>query len=164
MDIFILCVAVIGLVRGFMGGFFRQVISCIGFVAGLLAAVFWYEKVGALLISHAGVSQNYGNPLAFILLLLLTPFLLSLAAALITKLVEMAQLGFINRLGGACIGGMKYVFLLSCLLNLALWLQVLPPSLTESSRLYEPTRSVSSFVFDVLKERVETVSKDVTDV
>ena len=46
LDIAILVVGVLGLVKGYVSGFFRQVVSIVGFLAGLLVAFMLYATLG----------------------------------------------------------------------------------------------------------------------
>ena len=120
LDVLILAVLLLGFVKGAVGGLFRQVVSLVGFFAGLLVAFMLYSA------------------LAFVL----------------TKAAETVHLGGLNRLGGALLGGLKYLLFLSCALNVASRLQWVPEPMAEQSRLYGPVHALAGIAFDVCKPHV----------
>lgn len=156
LDVLILVVLLLGLVKGAIGGFFRQVVSMVGFFAGLLVAFMLYSALGEWLAPLVGGDVTFGRALAFVLIWLGIPVVLSLLAFVLTKTVETVHLGGLNRLGGALVGGLKYLLFLSCTLNVASRLHWVD-SLTEQSRLYEPVHAVAGIAFDWCKPHVVRV-------
>lgn len=154
LDRIILVMFLIGIVKGWAGGFFRQVVSGTGFLAGLLVAYMLYAVLGDWLAPQLGAELSMGRALAFILLWIGVPVLLSLVAYILTQTMKGMNLGGLNRLGGACIGGLKYVIFISCVLNVAFRLQLISTSLEESSRLYSPVQQLSEILFELGKEQV----------
>ena len=105
LDILILAVVLVGFVKGLMCGFFRQVVSIVGFLAGLWVAFMLYSVLGDWIAPYIGSDVSVGRALAFILLWIGVPVGLSLLAYMLTKAVETVKLGGLNRLGGALLGG-----------------------------------------------------------
>ena len=104
-------IAIVGLgaVVGFSKGFIRQLASVVGLVAGLLVARALYASVGEKLAMETGTSLTFARGLAFLLIWLVVPVGLSLAATLLTKAVDSIHLGFVNRWLGAGLGALKYI-------------------------------------------------------
>ncbi len=163
LDILIAVVLLVGMVKGAMGGFFRQVVSLVGFFVGLLVAFLFYGEVGDKLVPYVDGSLSVARALAFVLLWIGVPLGLSVLAYILTKVVETVQLGCLNRLAGALIGGLKYMVFFSCLLNVLCRVHLLPEEMTAKSRLYEPVRMVSDVLFDACKEQVMQTVEDVTE-
>jgi len=63
-------------------------------------------------------------------------------------------------LGGALLGGLKYMVFLSCALNVAFRIHLISGSTGEHSRLYYPVRAMSDKLFDVCKTHVVRVVED----
>ena len=80
LDILILAVLLVGLVKGAMGGFFRQTVSTVGFFAGLLLAFMLYSALGEWLAPLVGGDVTFGRGLAFVLIWLGIPAALSFVA------------------------------------------------------------------------------------
>lgn len=149
-----MAVLLIGLVKGWAGGLFRQLASTVGLAAGLVVAFMLYSSVGERLTPIVGGDVAFGRGLAFVLIWLGFPVALSLLAFMLTKAMETVKLGGLNRLCGALLGGLKYLLYLSCVLNVAFWLRLVPDSLAGQSRLYVPVRSVAAKVFEVCKPHI----------
>lgn len=113
-------IAIVGLgaVVGFSKGFIRQLASVVGLVAGLLVARALYASVGEKLAMETGTSLTFARGLAFLLIWLVVPVGLSLAATLLTKAVDSIHLGFVNRWLGAGLGALKYILLISLVIAL----------------------------------------------
>ncbi len=155
LDFLIAAVILLGLVKGLMCGFFRQVVSIAGFIVGLLVACALYAALGDKIAPHIGSGIFAGRALAFIVLWIGVPIGLSFLAHLLTKAVETVHLGWLNRLGGALLCGLKYAVFLSCLLNVAFRVHLVSAAAGEDSLLYHPVRTMSDKLFDVGKARVE---------
>ncbi len=151
LDIAILVVGVLGLVKGYVSGFFRQVVSIVGFLAGLLVAFMLYATLGDWLAPYVGGSLQTGRALAFILLWVGVPVGLSLLAFVLTKAAEGVCLGGLNRLGGALLCCLKYMVFLSCVLNVADRVRLIPLSMEQRSHLYGPVKTVSAMLFETCK-------------
>ncbi len=160
LDILILAVALAGFAKGVTCGFFRQVVSIVGFFVGLWVAFMLYSALGDWIAPHIGSDVSAGRALAFILLWIGVPVGLSLLAYMLTKAVETVKLGWLNRLGGALLGGLKYMVFLSCALNVAFRIHLISDSAGERSRLCHPVRAVSDKLFDVCKTRVARAVED----
>ena len=85
LDILILAVVLAGFVKGLMCGFFRQVVSIVGFLAGLWVAFMLYSALGDWIAPYIGSDVSVGRALAFILLCNEDPVGLSLNANKMTK-------------------------------------------------------------------------------
>ncbi|MCD8317831.1 MAG: CvpA family protein [Paraprevotella sp.] len=163
LDVFILIVIALGLIKGCLCGFFRQVVSIVGFLVGLLVACLLCSALGDWLAPHIGSGESAGRVLAFILLWIGVPVALSLLAHVLTKAIESVKLGGLNRLGGAVLGGLKYMIFLSCVLNVGLHLHLISADTESSSHLYHPVRAVSARLFEMCKaEVVHTVKQAVS--
>ena len=160
LDILILAVVLAGFVKGLMCGFFRQVVSIVGFLAGLWVAFMLYSALGDWIAPYIGSDVSVGRALAFILLWIGVPVGLSLLAYMLTKAVETVKLGGLNRLGGALLGGLKYMVFLSCALNVAFRIHLISGPTVGHSRLYHPVRAMSDKLFDESKIHVVRAVED----
>ena len=102
LDIVIIVILLIQVITGFAQGFIKALGGLIGLIAGIILAGRFYENVASLLsfISNTDVA----NVVAFILILIVVWGIISAIASLLTKLISMAFLGWINRLLGAVFG------------------------------------------------------------
>jgi membrane protein required for colicin V production len=100
IDIIFLLLMVWAVIKGFRRGLIVSVFSLLAIIAGLAAAI----KVSALVAVQIGkvvnVSDKWLPLISFIVVFLGIVLLVRLGANLIQKTVEIAMLGWVNRLGG----------------------------------------------------------------
>lgn len=82
-----------------MSGFLRQIVSIVGFLAGLLVAMMLYSVFGDWLAPCIGTDVSVGRALAFVLLWIGIPIILLWIARILTRTIEAVSLGGLNRLG-----------------------------------------------------------------
>lgn len=125
------CALLYGLIKGWINGLFRELVSAGGFLIGLGIAYIVFKTVGC-------------NMWEFIFITIGTPFALGLLATILTKVLDQIPFaGFINHLLGAILGCIKWGLIAGFILLIIEKLQPL--------REYVP-----SFIsnLDTLKEQV----------
>lgn len=151
-------IAIVGLgaVVGFSKGFICQLASVVGLVAGLLVARVLYVSVGDKLAMETGTSLTFARGLAFLLIWLVVPVGLSLAATLLTKAVDSIHLGFVNRWLGAGLGALKYILLISLVIALIEYIDsedsLIQSTKKKESVLYYSMESLSGVFIPVIKD------------
>lgn len=148
IDIFILVVAAWALFSGWRNGFFKEVASSIGFLAGLLIAVTCYSTFGSYLAVNGSESNMVTSLVAFFILWIATPIVLGLAANVLTRVCDNIHLGGVNRAIGAAVSLLKFTILLSCVLSAMGALHILNEERVADSRLYGPVKGIVSRMVD----------------
>lgn len=101
---FVLGVVLAGmLVRGWLRGFVREILDLVGLVLGIWVAFRLSGPFGDFLTSGFGVSPEVGRIAGGIVLFALFGVLLSIAAGLLSKVMNLPGLSLINRVGGALV-------------------------------------------------------------
>lgn len=117
------CALLYGLIRGWINGLFKELVSAGGCLIGLGVAYFYYKTVGC-------------NLYQFVLITLGAPLALGLLATLLTKVLDKIPVaGFLNHLLGAVLGLVKWGLLAGLILLLIEKLEMLRqyvPSLMEN--------------------------------
>ena len=113
-DILIVVILGYSLVRGLFRGLVKEVSSIIGVLGGFYAAYTYYMVVGRLL---AGIIKNtaYLNILSFLVIFCGVFIVVSLLGVVIKYLLNIAFLGWVDRLGGFCFGIIKGVLIVAVL-------------------------------------------------
>ena len=104
IDIIILVLIGIGVIQGLMKGSIKQLAQIVGFVAGLLLARGLFSTVAEQLAPALGTSITIAQILSFILIWVAVPIGCSLIASVLTKALDVINLGWLNRLAGAMLG------------------------------------------------------------
>ncbi len=143
LDISLLCLAVIGLIKGLSDGLVRQVISLIA----LLAAIYFCAEVAVWVRGHLLKSDWFPQEAAmigsYVLAFLLIVGIVVSTGEIVHRVLEVTPLSLFNHLVGGVFGLIATLFFLSLFLNL---LEVLDP---KSSFISLETKVESRFYFTV---------------
>ena len=115
LDIVIGILLVYGLVRGIFRGLMEEVASIIGIFGGIYGAVFYYPAAADFLRRWIS-DRAYANILGFLLVFAAVFIVVSLLGVLIKYLLNIASLGWFDRLCGAAFGTIKSILIASVLL------------------------------------------------
>jgi len=136
IDILFLLAMLGAVFQGFRKGLIIAVFSLVGWIAGLYAALKFSGSVASYFQSSVNFSPKWMSIIAFAVVFLVVMLLVRMGAILIQKTVELALLGWVNRLGGIFFYVFLYTFILSVLLNFAERVRLLNEETITSSRVY----------------------------
>ena len=112
-DWLLLAILVYSTASAFVRGFFREVFSLVGLVAGILLASWNYQQVSVFLVKV--MSWATAQVVAFLLIAIATMLLCGFAGSLLRRTAKTIGLGFLDRLLGAGFGLAR-----GCLMGVAL--------------------------------------------
>ena len=159
IDIIILVLIGIGVIQGLMKGSIKELAQIVGFVAGLLLARTLFGTVAEQLALALGTSITVAQILSFILIWVAVPIGCSLVASVLTKALNVVNLGWLNRLTGAMLGAVKVMLLVGIGIYV---LEYIDPK----SEMVSKTTKKASLLYSPMKELVDQclpAIKDVTD-
>jgi membrane protein required for colicin V production len=154
-DIFIIVVVGFCLIRGVFRGLIKELSSIIGVLAGFYGAYTYYMKLAKLLskwISDTG----YLNILSFLLIFCAVFIIISVLGVVIKYLLNIAFLGWVDRICGAGFGLMKGVLIVAVVLI------TLTAFLPKGSPLIKKSH-LAPHVAMVSETMAKVVSKDMKD-
>lgn len=156
LDIILLVLFIPGAIRGLSKGLLEQVISLGGILLSVYAAYHFSQPVCNWIAQYIQVSDTVLRILGFAVLLIAVLILVMLVAKLITKAIEMASLGWINRLLGLVFSLAVSALILGLLAILFDTLnekfELVQQSVLDDSFLYGPLKDLGYWVFPYLKE------------
>lgn len=163
LDIVILLLFLPGIIRGISKGFIEQAVSLAGIVASVWLAFRFSSLLSEKLKDFITIPEGALKIVAFIIILVAVSILVFIVAKLLTGVIKMANLGWINRLLGfilaiavsAVVLGLVAIFFDSINTKFEL---VTSPVLTESV-LYGALKDFGYAVFPYLKEFGERASE-----
>lgn len=115
LDIVIGIILVFTLVRGIFRGLVVEISSIIGIFGGIYGAVFYYQAA-AQFLQHWISDTAYTNIIGFLLIFGVIFVLVGILGVVIKYLLNIASLGWFDRLCGAAFGGVKGILIASVLL------------------------------------------------
>jgi membrane protein required for colicin V production len=156
LDIILLICFIPGIIRGLSKGFLEQALALAGVVLSVWAAFRFSSLVCVWLKPYVDVSETTLNVIAFALILVAVSLLVLLLAKLLTKVAELAMLGWLDKILGlvfalavnALVIGVFIVLFDTVNAKFAL----VKPDVLEGSIVYTHLRDLCYFVFPYLKE------------
>ena len=115
-DISFLAIVAALTLRGLWRGFMLEWASVAGLITGYLVAMTYADVLAQWLVSETNLHPSKAKYAGFLVVLLLTYVLVAALAKLLTKLLKLILLGWINRLLGAISGAAKGLLLSGVLL------------------------------------------------
>ena len=159
IDIIIAVLLVLGLINGLRDGLVKQVAGLAGLIGGLLIGRAFYLPLGGWLISTFGMADHAAHVIAFILILIIVPLLLNLAGWLVSKLLQIICLGWINRLLGGIIGVLKFALFVGIVITGIEFFDkhntLISEGKKENSILYYPIYDATGIFFNGIKENLK---------
>jgi membrane protein required for colicin V production len=150
IDILFLLLMVLAVLRGLRHGLILSVLSALAWIAGLAAALKLSATVALLLKSSMHLSTRWLPVLAFLLVFLGVVLVIRWGARLIEAGLDLAMMGWLNKLAGILLYAVIYTIVLSILLFYALQVHVVSRTTASSSVVYAAIRSWGPAVIDEL--------------
>jgi membrane protein required for colicin V production len=136
IDVIALVLLVFSIYKGFTKGLIIAVFSFLAFIVGLAAAL----KLSAIAAEYIGnsvsISQRWLPVIAFFVVFLIVVVLIRLGAKMLEGVVQVAMLGWLNKLGGIIFYILLCFFIFSVLLFYAQQLRLIKPESLQSSIVY----------------------------
>ena len=148
IDIILLGLLIMAVVKGLQRGFIVALFSMIAFIVGLVAALKLSTVVATYLDDSINVSARWLPFLAFGLVFIVVVLLVRLLAAVIQSTMELAMLGWVNRIAGIFLYAILYILIFSVLLFFAVQMNFFDQDGLDNSSTYPYIKPVGPFVID----------------
>ena len=135
IDIIFLLLMIFAMFRGFSKGLILGIFSMITLLIGLAAAL-KFSVVVANYLKGEGSSGKWLPVISFILVFIIVVLLVRLGAKLIEKTIQLAMLGWLNRLGGIIFYVLLYSIVFSIFLFYAEKMNLIKPGTNADSQVY----------------------------
>ncbi len=136
IDVVVLLLLLLAIFKGLRKGLIVAVFTFLAFIIGLAAALKLSTAMAAYIGDNVAISQRWLPFIAFILVFIIVALLIRLGAKLLQGAVQMAMLGWVNRIGGVLFYILIYFFIFSLLLFYATQLTIIKPSTIQASVSY----------------------------
>ena len=147
IDIAFIIILVAGLYYGYKRGLIKVVFSFASIIIGIIAALAFAPGFGIFLRDTFNVNAPIMGAVAFVLIIVGVSLGMSLIAAALTKMLQIIQLNFINRIMGGILGVLLFAFTLSISLWVFEQMHELPKEVKNNMRLYSVIQPIApSFI------------------
>ncbi len=166
MLIDILCVIIVGFgfYRGYQKGLIIVIFTVLAWFIGLIGAL-KFASVGAVYMrDNWNIDSNYNPVISFVLIMTAIGFIVFFMGKVLEKMIDMAQLGTVNKVLGALLKSGTYLLLFSTLLWILNQAGVISPETKAQSKLYNYASPVAPFVMSELGAWVPTFKNLLSDI
>jgi membrane protein required for colicin V production len=136
LDLLFAITMVLALVKGYRRGLIVGLFSLVAVIIGLAAAMKLSVVAAAYIGSAVKISDQWLPVVSFAVVFIAVVLLIRLGANAIEKLVEVALMGWINKLGGILLYAVIYTLVFSVLLFYAEKVHILKPDTISQSVTY----------------------------
>jgi membrane protein required for colicin V production len=150
LDIIVLILLVLALFKGWSNGFIVGIFSLLAFIIGLAAAMKLSSFAATYINENFNVSEQWLPFIAFIAVFLVVVILVRLGAKAIESVVEIAQLGWANKLGGILLYIFIYLFIISILLSYAERMHLISEEALLASQSYQYIHPVAPVIMETV--------------
>ena len=148
IDLAFLGMMVLAIFKGLQKGLIVAVFSLVAFIVGLAAAIKLSAVVAVYLKDSVNVSAQWLPVLSFLAVFIAVVVLIRMAAKLIEASVEVAMMGWANKIGGAFFYMVLYTILLSVALFFLVQLNIISEKTIKESVTYDYIQPWGPFVID----------------
>ena len=155
LDIILLICFIPGIIRGLSKGFLEQALALAGVVLSVWAAFRFSSLVCTWLKPYVDVSEATLNVISFALILIAISLVVLLLAKLLTKVVELAMLGWLDKTFGLVFALAVNALVIGVFIILFdtvnLKFNLVKPEVLDGSVVYTTLRDLCYLVFPYLK-------------
>ena len=137
IDILFALTMVLAIFKGLSKGFIVGIFSLVAFIIGLAAAVKLSALVAAYLSEKVVANSKWIPVISFLLVFIVVVLLVGLGARLIKKTIDLAMLGWLDRLGGMLLYIVIYTIIFSVILFFAEKILILKADVIDNSAVYK---------------------------
>lgn len=136
LDIILLVLLILAVIKGYQRGLIVGVFSLIAIIVGLAAAIKLSTVVAEYIGKAVKISDTWLPVISFAVVFILVVLLIRLGANMLQKTVEIALLGWINRLGGILLYIAIYLIVYSVILFYVEQVNLIQPATIQNSVSY----------------------------
>ena len=155
IDYILLAPIAFGFCYGLYRGLFKEIVSVVCVIVGIYAARYFGTVVAEILSNIFPVPLHTAKSISCFIIFLGAVIGLNILAKIMTKLFSATGLGWLNRLAGGVFGGVKFLLIVSILLNLiTLFYDKIPVNQENElakSKFYEPIEKVVPTIIPFVK-------------
>lgn len=103
---------------GFIKGLTKQAFAVLGLILGIILGTMFYKPFADFLRNVMNMPDRPASIVAFFIILLVVPLLCGVLGNLLSRLLHVANFGFLDRLLGAAFGLLKYLIIMGLIFKL----------------------------------------------
>lgn len=150
IDVVFLILLLVAAFKGLRNGLIVALFSLLGFIIGMAAALKLSAVAATYISGVVNIPERWLPVLAFVVVFVAVVFLVRLGARAVQGMVEVAMLGWLNRLGGVAFYALLYIFVFSIVLFYLTQTHFIKPETEQASVTYAYIEPLGPKVMDGL--------------
>jgi membrane protein required for colicin V production len=146
IDLLFLAMMGLAVFKGLRNGLIVAIFSIVGWILGLIAAFKFSDVAAGYLQGTLNLSTRTLHIVSFILVFLLVMLLVNLGAKLVEKTVELALLGWVNRIGGIFFYVLLYTLIFSVIIYFAVRVKLISNETLATSKVYPWVEPIADII------------------
>lgn len=118
LDVIGIILLIIFFVRGYMKGFIVAAFAVISIIVAIIVSLKLSEKLATLLLENKIITSGWAQPISYIAIFFGVVLLIRLLAKALETTLDLAMIGWINKLSG----GLLYSFMIAMVWSSLLWI------------------------------------------
>lgn len=156
IDLIIIVLLVLGLARGFIDGFVRELASLMALILGIWGAIKFSAFTASKLYDYFDMTGRYVGIIAFLITFIVIVIIIHFIGIAVDKFVDTLALGFLNRLLGLVFGVFRSALILSVIFVVFNAIDAkhhfLPRETIAQSKFYNPIADIAPVIFPIIGE------------
>jgi len=164
IDIVLVILLLLAAISGFKKGLIVELASLAALILGIWGAFEFSDITAEFLVENFNWNWDHLNVVSFVITFVVIVILVHIIGSVINKMIEVAMLGFLNRLAGIVFGVVKSALILSVILvdfdRIDRDVNILSKEKKADSRLYQPIRDFAPTIFPFIEDWVKDIKYD----
>lgn len=161
IDIILLLCFIPAIVQGVSKGFVGQIVALASVILGAYLAFHFSTVVSEWLSEYITASGSVVNIISFAIIVIVVIILLNLLGGLISRVLRLVMLGWLNKFLGVCFSILTTVIILGIVINIfdglnANW-HFIKPEVLDASVLYNGIRNICQQIFPFFQGLISNV-------
>jgi membrane protein required for colicin V production len=115
LDILLILPLIFGAWKGFSKGFVIELFTLVALFLGLYAGIHLSDAVSTFLRNQAGITSEYMPIISFTVAFLAVGAMVYFAGKTFEKLIKIARMSLLNKVGGAAFGAFKWLLIIGAI-------------------------------------------------
>jgi membrane protein required for colicin V production len=167
-DVIILSITIILAIKGFFNGIIKEISGLVGIVLGVYLGSTYYESAGEYINSSIFKIPNESaiNVVGFVTVFVLTYLLCIILGLILSKIIKVAQLGIIDRVGGLIFSAGKFFIIVAVVITMLSKIEAMHNQLekwSKNSITYPYLMKTGEFIINIKPEEVKKQVKSVKE-
>jgi len=172
-DAIVLSITIILAIKGFFNGIIKEISGLIGIVLGVYLGSTYYVSAGKYINSFIFQIPNESaiNVVGFVAVFILTWILVVILGMIFSKIVKIAKLGILDRIGGVIFSAGKFFIVVAVIVTMLSKIEVIHNQLekwAKNSITYPYLIKTGEFLMNIkpeeVKKQVDNVKQKIDDV